>query len=130
MIEQAVWERAKTDAGIQSMLGDPPRVYPLQAPQSVVAPYIVYQRASGAVEHLMGVDSGLANPRIQFTLVGRTPLECWTLADRLRAAFNRWRGVTAGILIQDSLLDSEFDHGFEEVAEVYQRTMDFLVWHI
>ncbi|WP_375591600.1 DUF3168 domain-containing protein [Chitiniphilus eburneus] len=50
-----LYEVCAADVGVQSVLGDPPRLYPFGlAPQGVALPYAVFQSITGAPENYLG----------------------------------------------------------------------------
>ena len=105
------------------------RLYPAVAPQNVAAPYVTYQQISGPRIHAMGADPGVVNPRMQFSVWGRTNTEAKTVALQVMASFSRWRGVFATVDVLDSFLENEADLGLEPDTKLHQRMVDFAMWH-
>jgi uncharacterized protein DUF3168 len=128
-IDDAIYAKADSHAGLEALIGAPPRLYPMVAPQNAVTPYVTYQQISGPRVHAMGTDPGVASPRFQFSAWGATNTEAKTVALQLLACFSRWRGVMASVDVLDSLLENEADLGRDEEAQLHQRIMDFVIWH-
>lgn len=106
-LEAAIFERGKTFAPLTALLGtNPTKLYHLQAPQDVVAPYVTFMRVSGARVHVMMRDS-LARPRIQFDVFGRTPLEVTAVSAQVLACYDHWYGTLGGVEVQSSIIESE-----------------------
>lgn len=129
-IEDAIFTRGSTFGGLTALLGtNPTRLYPVQAPQNAVAPYVTYQMISGPREHAMGSDPGVAHPRFQFSPWAKTRTEAKAITVQLIACYSRWRGVVATIDVLDSFLDNEGDLGLDDVVLLYQRFVDFIISH-
>jgi hypothetical protein len=128
-IDEAIYARADSHAGLEAVIGSPPRLYPMVAPQNATTPYATYQQISGPRVHAMGADPGVASPRFQFTAWGASNTEAKTVALQLMACFSRWRGVFASIEVMDSLLENEADLGQDEEAKLHQRIVDLVIWH-
>ena len=129
-IEDAIFTRGSTFAGLTALLGtNPTRLYPTQAPQNAVAPYVTYQMISDPREHAMGVDPGVAHPRFQFSPWAKTRTEAKAVTVQLIACYSRWRGIVASVDVLDSFLDNEGDVGLDDVVLLYQRFVDFLISH-
>ncbi|MGH2670866.1 MAG: tail completion protein gp17, partial [bacterium] len=81
-IDDAIIARAAAFTGLTALIGSQPnmRLYPVLAPQNVTAPYLTYQQVSGPRVHAMGTDPGVVNPRMQFSVWGRTNTEAKTIA--------------------------------------------------
>ena len=129
-IEEAIFTRGSTHAGMTGLIGagNDCRFYPGRVPPEAVLPAASYQRIPGADEEpqAMGVGAGVTTARYQITAWAATYQMARDLADQIRAAFARWRGVVAGVTIQDSLpvLTNEED---EPDAGTFWRSRDFLI---
>jgi hypothetical protein len=128
-LDEAIYAKADAHAGLEGLIGAPPRLYPMVAPQNGTAPYATYQQISGPRVHAMGTDPGVASPRYQFSAWGTSNSEAKLIAIQLIACFSRWRGVVAGTEVLDSFLENELDLGLDDVALLHQRVVDFLIWH-
>lgn len=128
-IEDAIYAKADSHAGLEALIGAPPRLYYVQADQKAVTPYVVYQMISNPREHAMGADPGVAHPRFQFSVFGKTASEAKDVTLQVIACYSRWSGTVAGVEVLKSFLDNEQDIGFDEEIELFQRTVDFLMSH-
>lgn len=130
-IDDAIVARAGAFGGLTALIAAPPdmRLSPANAPQNVDAPYVVYQQISGPRIHAMGADPGVVNPRMQFTVWGRTNTEAKTVGLQIMACFSRWRGVVLGVDVMDSFLENDVDLGLDPESRLHQRAIDFLMWH-
>jgi len=129
-IEDAIFARGSTFSGLTALLGvNPTRLYPVQAPQGAVPPYVTYQLISNPREHAMGADPGVAHPRFQFTPFGRTRTEAKTVTLQLIACFSRWGGTFASVDVLKSFLENEGDLGFDDTTLLHQRFVDFMMSH-
>lgn len=128
-IDDAIYAKADSHGGLEGLIGSPPRLYPMIAPQNVAAPYVTYQQISGQRIHAMGTDPGVANPRFQFSAWAATNTEAKNIALQLMACYSRWRGIIAGVEVLDGFLENEVDLGRDEDGKLHQRVVDFIIWH-
>jgi len=126
-IEDAIFTRGSTFGGLTALIGT--RIYPVQAPQNAIAPYVTYQMISNPREHAMGADPGVAHPRFQFSPFATTRTAAKAITLQLIACYSRWRGVVASVDVLDSFLENEVDLGFDDTLLLYQRAVDFLISH-
>lgn len=125
VIEEALYEHLKTNAGVSALVGS--RIYPIEAPQEATQPYIVYQRISGPRLRSHGGPSGLAHPRFQFTGVAATYPSLRSVMNALRAAFDGFRGVMGGgggVDVGGCFVENEIDS-----EEGFVSRLDVVVWH-
>jgi hypothetical protein len=108
-IQEAIYARASSHAGLMGVIGNPPRLYPVEAPQTgpqEVIAYVTYQVVSAPRPHVMVADKE-AQPRVQFDCWANT----WTLALAIReqvlACFDRWSGMFAGVDVHASVCENE-----------------------
>lgn len=105
-IHEAIVARADAH-GLGGLLGTPPKIFPTsEVAQGTQVPYVTFQQVSGARAHVMNSDK-LAQPRIQFDVFGSTRIEALNVRDQILAAFDRWSGTFAGIVVQASVAESE-----------------------
>jgi hypothetical protein len=133
-LEEALYARLSGYASLTALVGA--RIYPLRAPQTAPLPYVVYQRISTIRWSAMGVDTGLARPRMQLTAWASTPAAAKAVKEQVRAALQRWRGTAANVTILDSFLADERDLVDEEQQEAgrgeagaYGASLDVLIPH-
>jgi len=121
-IEEAVFDRSQTFAGLNTLIGT--RFFPMKLPQNPTYPACTYNRISSEHIRAMGADPGLARVRIQ--------IDCWetqyslvkVLQRQVRLAFERWSGTHAGVTVDDSLIETTFDN-YDEDTNIYQVSIDF-----
>ncbi len=134
-IEEAVYSRLSTFAGLTALVGAPPndRIYRVRLPQDVTLPAVRFAKV--AVERIgaMGADPGLARARYQFSCWANDPDQARDVAEQIRAALQRWRGTEAGVVIQDSFFETEVDLFEPDVGDptrgIFHRAIDFEIVH-
>lgn len=103
------------------------RIYPLRLPQGYTLPAISYQRISAERVHELSGPTGWAWARFQ--------LDCWSssysgvrsLAESVRQSLDGYKGILGGgSHVGGIYIEGERDL-FEEDAEIYRVTMDFLI---
>lgn len=100
------------------------RVYPVRQPQTPTYDLIVYQRISGAPQYTHGGDSGLEDPRFQFTLWSKTYAGVQALAAQFRALFSGYKDESNGI--QGVMIDFDMDDSDEQTGLV-SRIIDLRI---
>lgn len=129
MIDEALFARLSGFAGLSAIVAA--RIYPIgNVPQNPTKPYVTYQQIDEPREHAMGVDPPIRQPRFQFSAWADDSTSCRDVAAQIDAALSRFSGTQASIVIQDILKESELDLGFDPTAQIYQRALDFVVWHV
>ncbi len=126
MIEDALFSRLSGFAGLTSLVGT--RIYPVQLPQDVTLPAVVYTRISSEREVAMGKDPGIARPRFDVSAWATTFDSSRAIAEQIRLALERFRGTEAGIVIQDIFVEAENDV-FDSTSITYHAAIDFEVIH-
>lgn len=117
-----------SDSTVSQMVGGT-RIYPLQVPQGIVDPSIVYTRVSEGGNYHMAGDSRVYETRMQ--------IDAWangaSLSDQLaRAAFDvlsGFKGVQDGVEIQGIfMIDGRED--YDGVTKMFRKTYDYrMVYH-
>jgi len=132
-IEDAFVAIAQADAGLVALLGAGTaiRFYPRTVPQDAAMPAVTFHCVSAENTVAMGVSGPPEVDRWQFS--------CWSIGDDLndakdvaravRSAFDRWRGVAAGVTIQDIILDGSRDLPLDYEADRNHVAVDFRVFH-
>lgn len=118
MSETGIYSALTNDSDVSGLVST--RVYPVIAPQNVTAPYVVYQRITGA--HLNDLDGslGISDVRFQVDAYATTYAQAKTLAGYIKTALG------ASALKSRLLTDQDFD--YDLTAEVYRVSMDFKIW--
>lgn len=130
LIEDAVFARAAANAGLIALIGtNPMRFWPELAVQDPPYPFCLYRQISAPREHAMGSEPGIVHGRYQIDCYALTRTEAQDLAAAVRACFSRWRGATAGVVVQDTFIDNEQDTGAELVNSiaVHRRITDLII---
>lgn len=95
-VESTLFTRLSTFAGLTSLVST--RIYPLQCPQGVIYPALVYQRISTPErDHAMGRDVPIARPRFQFTVWAETMAIAIPIIEQVRLALQRWSSDSGGV---------------------------------
>ncbi|WP_041742287.1 DUF3168 domain-containing protein [Collimonas fungivorans] len=98
------------------------RVYPDQAPEGVVTPYVTYQRVGGrAVNFLDGSDPDKENGRWQVSIWAETRLQASTIARLAKKA------LRAAAPLQATVLGEPVDT-HETTTNLYGTRQDFSFW--
>ncbi len=132
MIEETIFSRLSTFAGITALVGAPPncRVYPHDlAPENATFPYVTYTLISAPREIAMGSDPGLVRSRWQFDAWDLDPDGARNLAEQLRLALERWRGVGSGTTVQDTFIDNQLNSppALIDSRPAYRRITDAMI---
>lgn len=117
MIQEAIFARLTAYAGLTSLVGtSPARIYYRILPQDPVYPAVTYAMVSAPREKAMGSDPGIVNARVQFDAWDNDPDSVRDVAEQIRKALERWRGVTAfSTTVQDTFIDNMQEPGPELV---------------
>lgn len=107
-IEEAIYQRLSNQ--IPNLSG---RIYPVNAPQTVALPYVVYKRISTLRSPTLS-EQGSREVAIQFDIYAKTYPEMRTVRDEVRIAFEDVIGLYEidGPFIQRAEIINEFD-GFD-----------------
>lgn len=124
MVEQAVFARLSTFAGLGALVGA--RVYPVELPQPGPLPAVTYQRVSAVRARAMGKNPGLVTARVETDAWARDYAVAKAVAEQVRLALERWRGTLAGVEVLDSFLDEEEDD-YEPETKRYAVRQDYLI---
>jgi hypothetical protein len=135
-LAEALYALLSQNGGVVALAGG--RIYPLSAPQSVVTPYVVYQRISAVRLRTLDGPEGRSMPRMQIDAYATTWLAARALADAIRQALDGFDGtVTIG---NDSPPETEriraaslqTDRDFIETdvdPKLYRVSSDYFVVH-
>jgi len=121
-VEAAVFGLLSSDAGVSGMVSS--RIYPVKLPQDPTYPALTYFRVSALRHSSMGNDTGLVEKRIQVSSWAKLYSEVNDLAERVRDAMQRTRGVFSGVEILDIFMDGDGPEIWEDEVDVYQAITD------
>lgn len=92
---------------VADVVGD--RVYPVRLPDEPVLPAVAYQVMTETRPRRPRGRSGLVRSPVQLSVVGRDYDEAHAVADAIRRAIDRRRGIYGGIDVRDVLDDGSHD---------------------
>ncbi len=103
MLKDAIYSRSQAVAGLTALVGT--RFYNVQAPQKTTMPYCTFQIVSSERVHVMGRDS-LGRARVQVDSWGSEREDAEDVNTQVVAAFNRWGGTVASVIVKDTIITS------------------------
>lgn len=122
-ILELVRARLVAFAGLSALVGT--RVYASALPPNVTLPALTFHKVSSPRVHTMGGDPGLANPRLQLTAWGATPLAAEQVREQVRLALQDW--ASGDVLT--SLVDTDTGPIQHPGTGRYMATQDVRCWH-
>ncbi len=125
VIEEALFAHLSADAGVAALVGN--RIYPIEAPQEAVLPYVVYQRISGPRVRSHSGPSHLAQPRFQITGAAATYPSLRAVMNAVRVALDGFRGTMGsgpGVDVGGAFVENELDS-----EEGFVSRLDVTLWH-
>jgi len=107
------------------------RIYPVQAPQGSVLPYVIQTRVSTRRSPGISRPSGMVRARMQLDAYAATPDGAQAVADVLRDNLDGWRGATMGAEYVVSVNLDDEDVGFTPPSDggdpgVYRISADYI----
>ena len=126
MIEETLFTRLSTHAGLTALIGTAPavRLFPVIMPQGTDKPAVTYQLISSPREVASVADPGMVRSRYQFTAWAETNLAARNVIKQVRLALERY---SSGIMA-NAFIETEYDV-FDEAAILYGRGLDVIVNH-
>lgn len=121
-VEDAIYSRGITHVGLSALIST--RLYPGIAPQDVTLPAVVYQRVSSVPESLLTADTNVTRDRFQFTVLASSYESLVNVGVQVKAAFQRWQGTEASVIIEDSYLTGDVDL-YQDDTEIFGKAIDF-----
>lgn len=125
-IEAEIFTRLSTETAFDDLVAG--RVYPLQAPQGVAAPFVVYRQIDAVRESGMGADSDVVACRIQLDAFAATYDDVKEVATELRKALQRWRNPALSTPVLETYIATEADFLESEIG-LYRSTTDIQIWY-
>lgn len=124
-IEVGLRNRLVNDTDVNNLVST--RVYPLRLPQGYTLPAISYQRISAERIHEMSIGPiGWAWSRFQVDCWANSYGDVRSLAEAVRQSLDGFKGDLDSTHVGGIYIEGERDL-FEENAEIYRVTMDFLI---
>jgi hypothetical protein len=109
-IRDAIRARGGAISALTSLIGTTPvRLAPVIVPEKWPLPAIAYQVISDVREECMGASAGLRHARVQFTILATDFPSAVAVSEALDTTFSRWRGSGAGVVVQDTFIESTAD---------------------
>ena len=127
MIEEAIVAVLLADVTLAGIVSG--RIYPLRLPERVAFPAVTYYRIGGDPVLAMQQDAGLASARISVVGWSKRYLQARDANLAARDALRRFKGTSAGVVIQDVLSEMEGIDQHHDQDQTYQRTADLIVWY-
>lgn len=125
-LEAALVARAAADIALHAAISG--RFYANETPTKPAYPCVVYEVASVEYESTLNSDSEIARSSVVLTLLATSKSGLLTLADLVRGAFRRYRGVSANTRIYDIRIDDESDVTAEpDLPDLYLRQITLSV---
>lgn len=133
-IHAALYTYLSGVAGIQSVLGTTPRLYPGNAPTSAAVPYATFSRVLGVHEHHTLAAAGLAHCVVQIDCWDDDSVGAQSVAEALRVALDGMTTKTWGsvaikrvLLVGERDLFEAPDDGSQE--GLFRVSMEFEIWY-
>lgn len=129
-LKEAIFDRAKAVAGLTALIGsgDNCRLYYGEAEGKPTAPYAVYFQVGDENHHLSGADAGIVSARIQFNAYADTQDGAYAVGEQIVAAFSRYGGTHAGVVIQHGFVENRFD-SVDDETKLKVRVTDMIFWY-
>jgi hypothetical protein len=101
-------------------------------PERPTFPVCVYHEISSERDSAMSVDTKVVHARVQIDCWDTTRIAVRDLNEQVRLCFQRWRGTVAGVVVQDTFIDSQDDYAPELVDGVllHRRSTDLMIHYL
>ena len=124
-VSQAIQDKLANTSGVSNLVAA--RIYPLKAPPSPTAPYLTFFRVDALRDGSFSADNGMVDTRYQIDSWASTYAGATDLAAAVRAALQRWGGVTqASVVVLDTRLENE-DEEFDDEVDLYRVSQDYVI---
>ena len=109
-IDAALFARASAVSALTALIGtNPVRLAPIVVPEGWARPAIAYQLVSDTRAEAMTARASLKHARFQVTLLADDYPSLLALDAAVETAFDRWRGTSAGVVVQDTFIENSTD---------------------
>lgn len=126
MIEDALYSRLSQDAALTALIAR--RVYPLMAPQTVVAPYLVFMKVVEMASGTLCAQDPMVRGLFQFDSYAKTFKQVQLIAKALRDALIDFRGAVDDTYIASIRLENEM-HVLEPEPGLFRVSTSLFIWH-
>lgn len=121
-LTQAIYELLSGTTAISDVVGD--RIYPIQAPQNTVRPYVVFVILAGVGEYdHTHAKSVVRRVRVQFECWADSTATVLTLKEIVRDTLDNYKGTNGNVVIGSTEIVGE-DEGFEANTRVPWSSID------
>lgn len=127
MIEAEIVDMLYSDYTLATLIED--RIYPNVIPQGTAMPAIAYQQISGTGEHDMNGPIRLQSGRWQITCYAKTYTEMLTIAHRVRAVMDGYKGGNIAVVQMGNEGDQPQLSSGKDAILRYSRYIEFTIWH-
>ncbi len=127
-LESAIKARLDGFAGLRAYVKN--RNYAIRYPQETKLPATTFELLSERAVHAMGSDANVKESRLRVNTFALEFSACREVDEQVRQALSRYRGTSAGTVVQDILEETVNDIFHPEVGSgVHQRARDFRVFY-
>ena len=99
------------------------KIYPIEAPNGVTLPYVVYRRQSTQVDSCKDADGCGVSANVEVTLLTDTYERSVSIADNLISALDGYHDIDGVGIVSIRLTDSSED----KVGDIYAQYMTFRI---
>ena len=122
---QDLWTYLQAQTGLTALIGV--RLHPVRLPQNPTFPAVVFTKISKPRVVSQQGDSGLSNPRYQFTCWAIRHSDAVTIAGELRTSLSGFQGTMNGRRVYASFDENELDHVDPDTG-TYAQIVDVVFW--
>lgn len=127
LIHQAIYEASQACEGLTDLVGA--NVYHSEAPQDVIAPYVVFFIRDNKRHRSHGGSSGIARTRLEFEIFGDTELSVANVIEQLSECFDNRPESISGITVDELFQDNDSQILRDEETRLYTGSSDFILWY-
>ena len=124
--EDGIYNRLSNYSGLTALVST--RIHPEPAPQNITDPFVTYQRISTERISNLGSDTGMVVSRFQMSAWSQTKDTSVSVAEQVRAAFQRYSGTNSSVVFNDAYISNETEN-YDPETEYHQVAIDFEIWH-
>lgn len=126
MIEDALFSRLSQDAPLTALING--RVYPLQAPQGVVSPYLVFLKVVEMASGTYCAQDPMVRDLFQFDSYAKGFKQVLGIAKAVRDSLIDFRGAMDDIHVASIRLDNETQL-VESEPGLFRVSTSLFIWH-
>lgn len=104
-IEEALTIRLKATSALTALIAQ--RIFPDEAPQNTVLPYVVYLSVSDVKLHTLTGQYNQESPMIQYTAYAATKSAARAITNQVKIALSDFQGTLSGIYFSCIRLENE-----------------------